>query len=128
MRRLTRAAFLYMDPRLGMGRKFSQCSTCIMWIPDNELCSIHGTEVDVGSGDTCGLYVPGKPHGGTAKAMVTSQESGLEHRQVRCENCRHFSPEDSTCNLYIHLNDLMPSVWDLDEKVHAMGCCNANQE
>jgi len=56
-------------------------------------------------------------------ALVTPKESGLVHRQVRCENCRYLDGE--ICGLYQDLNELMPEKFALEAKVGRHGCCNA---
>lgn len=121
---MKREVFLYMEPRKGTygnHSEFAQCSTCMMWTgAKHNTCTIHGkTKV---TGDmTCGLYVNGHPmpdEAGHEMDSVTKAESGLEKRDVRCENCGYYEKKNSHCHLFMML--------DMDSKVHPKGCCNAN--
>jgi len=130
---VTRASFLYMEPSrnsYGKPSGFANCRTCMMWTGDkHETCAIHGKKLKVEGGDTCGLYVNGKPHtemAGKEMPLVTTQESGFEKREVRCENCSHYDKKESYCELFEALNKKNPELFDLDIKVKAHGCCNAN--
>ncbi len=129
MTKVTRAAFLYFDPT-GDGSRFAQCATCMMWTgaggPHPKRCSIHGPALEVTSNDTCGLYVHGTPMPNAhVAAAVTTKESGFEERAVRCENCR-FYKSPRRCGLYAALNTMLPDSFELNERVHPQGCCNAN--
>jgi len=84
-------------------------------------CTIHGPDIKITPEMTCGLYVEGENHTdmiGKEMAMVTPEESGLEEREVRCENCAHFSPP-GTCKFF--------EKEEIDSKVIPTGCCNANE-
>ena len=60
--KIKRDAFLYMAPaRSAASGDFAQCSSCVMWVQDYDACTIHGEDVEIEGGDSCGLYVPGKP-------------------------------------------------------------------
>lgn len=124
--KITRDAFLYLDPRAPRDR-FAQCSTCRDWVTGDRRCVIHGPKVTVKGSMSCGLYVNGSPQPPQTAtyARVTPEESGLVDREVRCENCRFFG--DDECGLFRLLNDHMGDYFDLDVKVHAQGCCNANE-
>lgn len=117
-------AFLYMEPKEPKDQ-FAQCATCVSWT-DDQRCAILGSNIPVAAGDTCGLYVHGKWDQPIDKAAVSTGEAGFEHRQVRCENCKYFDPQESDCELFSQLNDMMPDVFKINEKVDAKGCCNAN--
>ena len=124
--KIGRDAFLYLEPKGKDGSQFAQCSTCMMFMPDEELCSIHGPKLKILSRDSCGFYVQGKPmHEGEAMALVTPAESGLVHREVRCENCQYLGNPQTTCLLYEKLNKLLPTKFWLDTKVKKQACCNA---
>lgn len=127
---ITRDAFLYLDPKSPMG-SFGQCSTCMMWTgPRSQTCTIHGPNLTIQSGDSCGLYVHGDPmpdEAGHEMTSVTPKESGLVSRQVRCENCASYVPASSRCRLFIKLNEVDPKLFRLDPNVHPAGCCNAQQ-
>jgi hypothetical protein len=89
-------------------------------------CTIHGKDVKITGDMSCGYYVHGMPmpdEKGHEMKSVTPSESGLVKRDVRCDNCTHFDGE-SICNLFKKLNQ-NPELFDLDEKVTPMGCCNA---
>lgn len=143
----TRDAFLYLEPKKKKLRKeFAQCSTCRMFVPDEytegkiDLCIIHGSDVKVGEGYSCGMYAPwpkGTPEekvmqnhakelSGGLPGSFTPEESGLVEREVRCENCEFHRPDEGECGLYALLNKKMPDYFDLDVKVEPHGCCNAN--
>ncbi len=124
--KITRAAFLYIEPR-GDGKSFAQCSSCPMWkTAKHNLCSIHGEGLVVHGQDTCGLYVEGMPmEDAPVHKFVTPEESGFERRQVRCENCVSF--KRGQCNLYVQLNHMDPGTYYLDPRVKAKACCNANR-
>lgn len=126
--KITRDAFLYLDPR-GNRNRFAQCSTCRDWVTGDRKCVIHGPKVIVAGGASCGFYVNGSPQppGTLTYARVTPKESGLVLREVRCENCMYFDEKPSECGLYHKLNKALPEYFDLDVNVNAHGCCNANE-
>ena len=117
-----RSVFLYIDPKGGAD---SQCGTCYLWIRGDH-CLIHGSR-RITAKMACCYYLHGtpRPAGTPPQAIVTPDESGLVERQVRCENCRHFS--DRHCELFARLNSRLPAVFDLDTAVEARGCCTAQE-
>jgi len=125
-----RSAFLYLEPSNrteGDPYQFAQCGTCQMWTGYH--CAIHGRGVSVTEDMTCGFYMNGKPSVAgelLVKKLVTSKESGLERRQVRCENCRYYDHKKSICKLYKFINDGAGGEVKLNIHVHPQGCCNAN--
>lgn len=126
--KITRDAFLYMDPSGKHPDQFGQCGTCKMSVPlaNGNRCSILGIAID--ADDSCGLYVPGKQDPTEAEHIaktVTPEEAGFVDRQVRCENCKFFDEEYSQCTLFTKLNKAMPALFELDDVVMARGCCNA---
>lgn len=127
--KIKRDAFLYLEPQGQSTGKFAQCASCAMWTGDNGLtCTIHGKDVEVSGGMSCGLYVPGAPHTdmvGKEMEAVTPQESGLIDAETRCENCRHFEYQENECELFDELNESHPDKFELDETVSPKGCCNA---
>lgn len=146
-----RDAFLYFNHRPNSPKtEFAQCVTCRMFVPseymgtddDMDLCIAHGSKVKVGEEYSCGLY-SGWPKGPPNPQVirdhaaelskgipgsVTPAESGLVEREVRCQNCFFFKPDEKKCGLYMALNKALPELWDLDENVDPFGCCNANIE
>jgi len=121
--KLTRDAFIYLPPN---GDK--QCGTCRDFSPQHQLCAIHGPNVKVVAGMSCGLYVEGEFHGAREiRTVVTPEESGLVDREVRCENCKWGGPEEYVCRLFRMLNQFMPDVFELDTEIEPKGCCNAQQ-
>jgi hypothetical protein len=124
MKKLERDAFLYLNSD---GEDFAQCHTCIMWVQEDNRCTIHGPRVRVPGTASCGLYVPGESQasGTLTEALVTAEESGLVNRPVRCENCQWGGPSTYKCRLFIGLNERLPDVFDLDEQIEPKGCCNA---
>ena len=143
--RLDRSVFLYMEPKGCCEADFAQCDACRMWVSDLFLdegprCVLHGSKQQIMPFGSCGLFVIW-PNGvqnsdvieahadelmSGLPASVTTKESGYVERKVRCENCRHFDKEDSDCELYEELNRRFPKLFNLQEKVHEHGCCNAN--
>lgn len=124
--RLTRDCFLYLDPK-PPNNQFAQCNTCRDWIV-NDRCYIHRPDDEVPGSASCGLYVHGSPlKDGTPIGAVTPEQSGLVDREVRCENCHWGGPGNYTCALYELLNHLMPSTFNLDERIDPYGCCNAQK-
>lgn len=79
---LTAAEVLYMEDG---GPK--RCDRCIMWIPGRDRCTIHRKKDVVTANMVCGLYVHGKPMGGTPTGEVTPQISDLGRGDTRCGNC-----------------------------------------
>lgn len=127
--KINRDAFLYLDPRFAPKSRWAQCSTCRDWITGDRKCVIHASSVSVPGGASCGFYVWGvpKPAGTECLGRITPEESGLVVRDVRCENCRWFDDADGECELYRLLNEKLPDVFDLDVRVKAFGCCNAQE-
>jgi hypothetical protein len=122
--KITRDAFLYLDPQGPNTAEFAQCETCVMFTGDR--CIIHGPDVEVDCDDSCGLYIHGpKKLGDAPIKMVTPEESGLVDREVRCENCVYFDKTYSTCQLFEMLNRRFPKTFDLATRVNKLGCCNA---
>jgi hypothetical protein len=122
--KVNRAAFLYLDP-VRPAANFAQCVVCRDWVRGDRKCVIHGPTVNVPGTASCGFFVRGitQPPGTKTRPLVTPEESGLVNREVRCENCMFF--DDGYCKFFTRLNDLWPAVFDLDPKVDAHGCCNA---
>ncbi len=131
MKKRTRDAFLYFAPR-GKGDDFAQCRSCMMWNgADGEepnRCHIHGPNIVVTGDATCGIFVKGPPHKAKLMAATTPHESGLEKREVRCENCNDFRRwgGKARCMFYQQLNEEFPNFFDLDVNIEAEACCNAN--
>lgn len=123
MERITRDAFLYMDPKQPKDA-FAQCATCGLYVGGTERCSILGPAVVVKAGDSCGLYAHGSPNPDLPiHGLVSPEEAGLVHRQVRCENCTYLTP--AGCDLYWQINKKFPDLFDLNNDVDPQGCCNA---
>lgn len=124
--KITRDAFLYLDPR-GPKTRFAQCSTCRDWVSGDRRCVIHGPRVTVSGTMSCGVYIYGTPQppGTATSARITPEESGLVDREVRCENCVHFNGRTDECELFRLLNEKMGDIFDLDIAVDEHGCCNA---
>ena len=126
--KLDRSAFLYLDP-LPPDEEFAQCSTCSMWVQGDDRCVIHGPHVPVPGTASCGLYINGDPQnpGTDTEDIVTTEESGLVDREVRCENCKWGGPKVYDCELFDILNTTMPDIFDLNTEINPKGCCNAQQ-
>lgn len=145
--RIERDAFIYLTQGKAPASSFAQCGPCRMFVPEealggyrkHDLCIIHGSNVEVEEGYSCGFmcqWPKGRPnprvirdHAAELKlgipGSVTPAQSGLVDRQVRCENCAHFDADESACYLYRSLNEKLPRLFDLDDKVHPSSCCNA---
>ena len=122
--KLTREVFIYLNPK-GDKKKFAQCGTCRMFTGTG--CTILG-KTKITANMSCNFYVNGPPTTkaeGKEESIMSPKEVGLVDRQVRCENCRSF--KNGICLLYQSLNQYDPDIYDLDEKVDSLGCCNANK-
>lgn len=124
--KITRAAFLYMDPRKPKN-KFAQCITCMHFLGDR--CEWFGPGDEVGGGDSCGEYIRGKARPGAVPlGIATKKELGFVSRKVRCENCCFFDSQTEPrehCDFYTQLNLILPGLFALDRYVDHQGCCNA---
>ena len=147
MTKLTRDAFLYMEPAENSADpdNFAQCQTCRKFVPQPEAdrCIELGPNVKVGEQYSCGLYSgwpEGKPEPQTvaghlvelqtaaasnAAGFTSAKAAGLVERPVRCQNCYYFDAARSGCILYSLLNDRFPSLFNLNPLVKPLGCCNA---
>lgn len=122
--RVTRAAFIYMDPK-GDENNFAECGTCVQW-GENERCKLFGPNDKVKSSWTCGLYAHGKPQKKVIPLKsVSPREAGLVKKSPRCENCYSFDAKENKCSLYQSLNEKLPELFQLNTSVHPKGCCNA---
>lgn len=124
-RRVTRDAFVYMDP-VGDADHFAECQTCRSWT--GKSCVLFEKGNSVQPTGSCGLYQHGKGdpnRHGKEMGVVTREEAGYTDGPVRCENCAFFDDDESYCELFERLNEGWPDVFDLDRKVKARGCCNA---
>jgi len=93
---------------------------------ERDRCIIHGADDEIKGSASCGLYVQGTPgRGGEPMGLVTPKGSGLVRRQVRCENCRFAKNGAEVCGLYVTMNNELPELYELDERIHPQGCCNA---
>jgi hypothetical protein len=118
--KIKRDAFLYLE---GAGDTFAQCGSCIFGYTH---CAImNGRKVSARDG-SCGFYIKGHPIAQEVIAQLTSEQAGYVERPVRCENCRFYG--QGHCSLYRILNQRHAALFDLEEKVEAKGCCNANEE
>ena len=128
MEKVKRDGFLYLEPD-GEDDDFGQCADCKMFLEKLGLCSLHGKGVKIKPTMSCGLFVPGGPAKESELEHMaknfTPAESGLVDREVRCENCISFM--DNKCKLFAMLNRLSPANFDLNAKVEAQGCCNAQR-
>lgn len=126
-RRITRSAFLYLPPG-DHPKDHAQCSTCFMFMPGKERCSIFGPKDRVVADASCGLYVHGEPYDEQPiRSAVTPAQAGYVLGKVRCENCTWFNSKASTCGLFELLNKADSGAFDMDTKVEAKGCCNGWQ-
>jgi len=118
--KIKRDAFLYLD---GDDKRFAQCGTCVFGKSKCALAGGQSVNPTIGS---CGFYVRGPAIPRTRPfAKMTPEQMGYVERQARCENCKHIEIEDRECDLFEQLNRALPELFDLDEKVHLHGCCNA---
>ncbi len=120
--KIDRSAFLYLPPK-PPAKDFAQCKTCIMFKPKSERCGIFGPKDKVTTDQSCGLYLHGKPNEDQeCRSITTPKDAGLVDGPVRCENCSWA--DNGICGLYQLLNDKLPDVFDLDEKISPEACCN----
>jgi hypothetical protein len=120
---INRAQLGYLEPhQKGLEDAFAQCAHCFLF-DRKDRCGIHGPKVEIAAGDSCDYFAPGTWSGARLVALVTPAESGLVHRQVRCENCRR-SDGKGHCRLYQLLNKLLPAIFKLDPNIKPKACCN----
>lgn len=126
MAKIGRDAFLYLAPEKGKEKDFAQCGTCVKWDPTKFRCTILGPKVRVDATDSCGFYIPGKPHEQQVEALVTTKEAGFGSGRVRCENCRHLDKASNQCGVYATLESELPELFDFGgPQVQRKACCNA---
>lgn len=118
---MTRAAFIYLS---GDTDDFAQCSTCRLWVSDDDRCILHGPKIMVGGDDSCSFWFSGSEIAARPAVSVTPEESGLVHRRVQCHRCL-FYEDGPKCGLYAKLNKRLGDEFDLDEKIEPHACCNA---
>ena len=124
--RITRSAFIYLEPKLGESEQFAQCGTCFMFMPGKKRCSIFGPNDVVVADASCGLYVHGEPYDEQLiRDAVTPEAAGYVKEQVRCENCTWYKA--GKCALFALLNQADSGAFDLEESVKAKACCNGWQ-
>lgn len=130
--KVDRSAFLYLEhdeKSIGESEKFAQCSTCALWTGERKRCFILGTQFEVLGTDSCGLYCNGDNQSDILSKneipTMTPKDAGFYRGKTRCENCRSFNKEESTCELYKAFNKKFSDFMDLKEKVSSVGCCNA---
>ena len=119
---IKRDAFLYL-PAAG-GDK--QCSSCWLFNAEVKRCKVLAKDFEVEASDSCGYWGPVAGEQDldvVAWERFTPEEVGFVKHAVRCENCHYF--DDGRCGLFFHLNATAHKVFDLDERVDAKGCCNA---
>jgi hypothetical protein len=120
--KIGRDAFLYLEPE-GDGKDFAQCSTCYLYVADEQRCAILGPDFEVLPQDTCGLYLQGIYEGTPVRKLVSPEDADYARRKVRCENCYYGGAK---CQLFVTLNKRLPELFKLEETIKAKGCCNAN--
>lgn len=124
--KIDRSAFIYLEPR-GEVDQFSQCGTCVAFLPEKQRCAWFSKDDKVIAEASCALYVNGEPNDDQEiRNSVIPKDAGYVEEQVRCENCTHV--KDSNCSLYQKLNQALPELFDLDSKIEDKGCCNAWQK
>ena len=126
--KITRQAFLYLEPKSGQNEKdFAQCGSCALY--SGSSCYLHAQDVQIKPDASCGFYCYGTPnpdYKGKELGAVTPDESELAEVLVQCHRCIYFHEDKSICGLYQELNQKFPDQFDLDENVKPHGCCNAN--
>lgn len=124
--KIDRSAFIYLKPR-GDKNQFAQCGTCVAFLPGKQRCAWFGKNDKVIAEASCSLYVHGTPNDDQKIInSVTPKDAGYVEGKVRCENCTHV--KGSNCSLYQKLNQELPELFDLDDKIEDKACCNAWQE
>ena len=124
--KITRSAFIYLEPKPDESEQFAQCGTCFMFMPGRKRCSIFGPDDVVVANASCGLYVHGEPYDEQLiRDAVTPEAAGYVKEQVRCENCVWY--KSGKCGLFALLNSADSGAFDLEESVKAKACCNGWQ-
>ena len=124
--KVDRSAFIYLKPK-GDKNQFAQCSTCVAFLPKKQRCAWFSKNDKVIAEASCSLYVNGTPNDDQDIInSVKPKDAGYVVGKVRCENCYHV--KGSNCSLYQKLNETLPELFDLDEKIEDKACCNAWQE
>ena len=129
--KVTRDAFLYMDPQ-GDPKIFAQCGSCALFLPSKQLCAViraaAGGAEHVMAAWSCGGYAFGEPDDDQRiLAAMPAEEAGLVQRAVRCENCR-FRDGEAWCGLFDSLNKQNSDIFDLDPNIDFYGCCDAQSD
>ncbi len=101
-----------------------QCKQCVMFIPEEERCWIHGDATVIKPYGTCGLFVKGKPQP-NLKPMgsLSKLESGYTEESYvgySCKRCEYFNPQAHDCQKV----DKDSPGDDLHE-IHPDACCNS---
>lgn len=124
--RLDRSAFVYMEPTDNPDQH-AQCTSCFMFMPKKQRCSIFPKDFKVVATASCNLYVSGAPNDNQPfRSSVSPDAAGYVEAEVRCENCSWFN-KPNNCGLFTDLNKQPPQIWNLNETVNPKGCCNAWQ-
>ncbi len=150
--RITRDAFVFLTPKSDKQKEdFAQCGPCRMFVPEESLsgkmdgdrCIVHGSKQKIGEYYSCGLFVSWPTSDGSPVAhvvkdhakellkiipgSVTPKDSGLVDRRVQCHRCEFSEDGNTKCGLYSRLNQAMPEIFNLDEKITPNSCCNAQE-
>jgi len=126
--RLTRQAFIYMEPSVGNSKNFAQCGQCKFFLPGKQKCSLFGKKDHIVANGSCSLFIQGQPDDDQKiENQITPEDAGYVVADVRCENCKWFDGK-SQCGLFKLLNQKNPTVFNLNTRVKPKGCCNGWQD
>lgn len=116
----TKAAVLYLPPKLIGDDRGAACSRCMMFLKDAAQCSILDPPGVKGEKSVCGFYINGKPL------------SSKEHPPMRvmpkewadyCDSCAPTHCE--SCKYYVNPGKPSSVCRKVEGTVEAKGCCNA---
>jgi len=125
--KMRRDVFNYFD-NADNAPNYAQCgSPCYHFDRDNGLCAIMRSDDNAAAaGDTCNKFCPGQYDGHRVKdgeGLLKPEVGFRSGTAARCENC--FWLGGIQCGFFAACNESAPDIFDLDENVNPLGCCDA---
>lgn len=150
---LSRAAFGYLEARPGVdgSEYFASCASCQHYVAEafgrgafrGDRCALFGSNFPVSDDDGCNRWAPwsdGQPDSDCIAEMAEGMVAGCrgslspwgagyapdKHRV--CSTCAHFDGEESSCEFFGCLNEALPKLFAIEEKVTLPARCNGWSE